>query len=311
MEEENKLIINMIEKSIEAFLLGIEIYNKPTIKYRAESFAYHICNAWELALKAYLIKKDGLNTIYYSNKTEKGTIKLSTAIGRIFTNKTDPIRKNLEEVIALRNTSTHFILTQYNQIYVQIFQSCAYNFYNFLSKTLKYDLTNKIDFDFILLITPKNNNNEYLHLDKNISDKYINTKMYLEQNIKNNNSESYSINIKYTLSTSNKIKVDSSSLNSVSVDNINAIYPYRQKEAYIEINKRIKELGISKNFRQHELSIFNNYFKLKENSNYYTVVNKGTKSPIWLCNDELIKFIVNEFKNNNNILDTIKKDSSE
>lgn len=30
----------LINKSTEAFILGLEIYNKPTIKYRAEGFAF-------------------------------------------------------------------------------------------------------------------------------------------------------------------------------------------------------------------------------------------------------------------------------
>ena len=39
----NELINNMVNKSKEAFSLGIEIYNKPTIKYRVEGFAFFIC----------------------------------------------------------------------------------------------------------------------------------------------------------------------------------------------------------------------------------------------------------------------------
>ena len=53
------------DKSIEAFLLAIEIYNKPTIKYRVEGFALFIVNAWELMLKSYLIKKEGESSIYF------------------------------------------------------------------------------------------------------------------------------------------------------------------------------------------------------------------------------------------------------
>lgn len=30
----NTLSQNMVDKSIESFLMGLEIYNKPTIKYR-------------------------------------------------------------------------------------------------------------------------------------------------------------------------------------------------------------------------------------------------------------------------------------
>lgn len=47
----------LIEKSKEAFVMAVEIYNKPSIKYRIEGFSFFICNAWELMLKAHLIKK--------------------------------------------------------------------------------------------------------------------------------------------------------------------------------------------------------------------------------------------------------------
>ncbi|RIM18607.1 DUF3644 domain-containing protein, partial [Staphylococcus chromogenes] len=45
----------LVDKSIESFILGLEIYNKPTIKYRIEGFSFFICNAWELMLKAELL----------------------------------------------------------------------------------------------------------------------------------------------------------------------------------------------------------------------------------------------------------------
>ena len=57
------LIDDMLEKSEEAFLMAIEIYNKPSIKYRLEVFSFFICNAWELMLKAYMIKKFGEESI--------------------------------------------------------------------------------------------------------------------------------------------------------------------------------------------------------------------------------------------------------
>ena len=49
-------IDRLIEKSKEAFVMSIEIYNKPTLHYRLEGFSMFICNAWELMLKAHLIK---------------------------------------------------------------------------------------------------------------------------------------------------------------------------------------------------------------------------------------------------------------
>ena len=37
----------LLNKSQEAFILAIELYNKPTIKYRVEGFSLFICNAWD------------------------------------------------------------------------------------------------------------------------------------------------------------------------------------------------------------------------------------------------------------------------
>lgn len=316
MNEEN-LINKMIDKSIESFLLGIEIYNKPTIKYRTESFAFHICNAWELMLKAHLIKTQGLKSIYYTKKNKKGTIQLKTALGRIITNKIDPVRKNLEDVIELRNTSTHFIIEDYNKIYVHIFQSCAYNYYNFLEKYFKSNIS-QIDLDFILLITPKNDNN-YLNLsnfDNTIINKFIEVKNNIEEKTMNNKSENYSVNINYMFTIGNqKINIDPNSKNVVSIPNFNDIYPYRQKDICIEINKQLKEIGITKNFRQYELSEINKYYKLKDSLNYYNKVNEKATNPTWICSKQLVDFVVNLFKQNKNILDDIikqnKKDSSE
>lgn len=31
---------NLVDKSVEAFIMGLEIYNKPTIKYRIERFSF-------------------------------------------------------------------------------------------------------------------------------------------------------------------------------------------------------------------------------------------------------------------------------
>ncbi len=58
----------LIEKSIEAFILSLEIYNKPTIKYRVEGFSFFIVNAWELMLKAEMLKR-GMSIYYKDNPT--------------------------------------------------------------------------------------------------------------------------------------------------------------------------------------------------------------------------------------------------
>ena len=56
-DELNDYVNALLNKSEEAYLMSIEIINKPTINYRTEGFCFFICNAWELLLKAYLINK--------------------------------------------------------------------------------------------------------------------------------------------------------------------------------------------------------------------------------------------------------------
>jgi len=44
------------EKSLQAAISAIELYNKPDFRYREESFAILMCTAWELLLKAKVLK---------------------------------------------------------------------------------------------------------------------------------------------------------------------------------------------------------------------------------------------------------------
>jgi len=123
-EVQNTICEKLIEKSKEAFILAIEIYNKPSIKYRVEGFSIFICNAWELMLKAHLIKTCGNASIYHKDNTSR-SISLENCITRIFTNKKAPLRINIEKIIELRNTSTHFITEEYEMVYIPLFQACV------------------------------------------------------------------------------------------------------------------------------------------------------------------------------------------
>jgi len=62
--------IQILEKSIAAAVSGIEIYNKPDFKYRAETFSILIVNAWELLLKAKILENNDnkLSSIYVKEK---------------------------------------------------------------------------------------------------------------------------------------------------------------------------------------------------------------------------------------------------
>jgi hypothetical protein len=61
---------SLLEKSIQAALSAIEVYNKPDFKYREESFSILMVNAWEVLLKAKILKDNNnkLKSIYVIDK---------------------------------------------------------------------------------------------------------------------------------------------------------------------------------------------------------------------------------------------------
>lgn len=48
----------LVDKSIQACIAAIEIYNKPEFRYREEAFSILMLNAWELLLKARILKEN-------------------------------------------------------------------------------------------------------------------------------------------------------------------------------------------------------------------------------------------------------------
>lgn len=46
----------LVDKSLQAAISALELYNKPDFRYREESFAVLMCTAWELLLKAKALK---------------------------------------------------------------------------------------------------------------------------------------------------------------------------------------------------------------------------------------------------------------
>lgn len=49
----------LVDKSLNACLAAIEIYNKPNFQYREEAFSILMLNAWELLLKARIVQHEG------------------------------------------------------------------------------------------------------------------------------------------------------------------------------------------------------------------------------------------------------------
>jgi len=109
---------NLLDKSVAAALSAIEIYNKPDFKYREEIFVILLINAWELLLKAKILKNEKKLTCLYvydgrfikRNRTGTPfTINIVGALRRLDLN--DILEENIDRLIEVRDTAIHFYNT--------------------------------------------------------------------------------------------------------------------------------------------------------------------------------------------------------
>lgn len=155
-----KLSKTLILKSQESFLPALELYNKPTIGYRAESFSILFPNAWELMLKAYLLEQNsGKRTAIFKRKQRsrrRESISLDEALNKIFFNANDPVRKNVEYISEIRNEAAHLIIEELDPYFSRAFQVGAINYIGHLLSWFEIDLNERLNPGLLSLISDKN-----------------------------------------------------------------------------------------------------------------------------------------------------------
>ncbi len=309
----------MIEKSKEAFVMAIEIYNKPTIKYRVEGFSFFICNAWELMLKAHMINKFGDNSIYYKDNPKR-TITLENCIQKIFTNEKSPLHRNLLKIIELRNTSTHFITEEYEMIYIPLFQACVLNFVEKMQEFHQVDMTEVVPQNFLTLAVSMKSLDENIirvKYPEEIAERILDTNSSLAPMI-NENNQSFAIKIEhyhYLTKDKNKatsfVHVDKTAEAGVKIikelkDSSNT-HKYTMKTALKEINRQLQKEGIDLKINSYHFDLFNKVFRLKENERY-CYIHKIYAQPSYSYSMQAIELIVGEIKKDSeNILNNLKK----
>ena len=110
--------IVMARCAASAVLAAIEIYNKPTVEYREQTFSLLMANAWEILLKARLVQgSDGKLNVIYRRKQEsrqyetvpgtkqKMSISLKQALGRV--SLPNPAEANVRGIATIRNSAAH------------------------------------------------------------------------------------------------------------------------------------------------------------------------------------------------------------
>ena len=136
-------------------------------------------------------------SIYYSDKPNR-TISLINCVSHVFTNDKDPVRKNLEIIIGLRNTSTHFVIKELDAIYLPFMQSNVLNYSQKLFEYFGRDITKKINSSFMTLVINNDNMSSEEILSRygdNIFDRYHKLKIETEKIISDNSNEKLAIKV--------------------------------------------------------------------------------------------------------------------
>ena len=135
----------LLKKSREAALAGVQIFNNPNITFKAESYVVLMTIAWTYLLHAYY-RSEKVEYRYFKqhehrrvfDKTKKGAHK-HWELERCLDDKKSPLDKasanNLRFLIGLRHEIEHQMTTRIDDLLSARFQACCLN-YNYYIKQL-------------------------------------------------------------------------------------------------------------------------------------------------------------------------------
>lgn len=316
MEEEEKIMQVLLDKSIDAFMLAIEIYNKPTITYRLDSFIILLSNAWDNVMKVKLIKDNGIDSIYYSDNKYK-TLPISKLLNKVYNNKNNPIYQNLAFLIKLRDTASHFVIPELNDELFPIFQANITNYTEFMFEFFNINISNKFNFKFMsfMIDTNSSNENQIIRTYGNSISEYFKKIIFeTSEAIEQNSNFKFSNNINVNLVLTKKAEntditafIDKNSKQGVTlvkdIKNPNDYYSLSPKQICKKINKKLENENINCKINVYSLNLIVDHYSLKSNNNYYFFYKLPKR---WGCNISLVNFIFEVIKSDINIIEKIK-----
>lgn len=302
-----RLAKKLLQKSQEAFLLSLEIYNKPTIQYRMESFCFFYANSWELLLKAYLIEATkSENTIFYPQEKNqpRKSIALRDALKRVFTNEKDPIRKNVENIADLRDSAIHLVVSEFENIYVGLFQAGVLNYLEKLKEWFGISLTDRISPAMLSLVfdiekvTPALLRKKH---GKEVAEFFTERVKEIEANVSELGSKKYCISVEYKLALVKNPKDADITLSTGPQGKFNGTiievpkdpsltHPYRQKDCIDAVKEKTSN---EITFNSYDFQAILVKEKIRGNNKYhyhYKAYGNNSYSP------EFVDFIVNKIK---------------
>ena len=313
-----RLTKQLLDKSQEAFTLALEIYDKPTIKYRIEGFCLFFCNAWELLLKSKILEDEKKElAIYYKKQRNKRrrSLSLKDCLKKVIPNEKDAVRKNVEDISEIRDAATHLIVKELEAVYTGLFQSGVVNYAGKLEEWFGISITEKISPAMLTLVSDlrqidpiiikKRYGTEALRFIESETSKLDNTEREI-------GSVTYRIPIEYKLRLTKSPREADITLSSgiegktfglvVEVPkDINRTHPCLQKD----ITKRVKEeIGDSAVFNQYDFQAVLHKERLKGNYIYHYMIDKPQVNRYSYA---LIDLIVDKIKRDPKYLEKARK----
>lgn len=312
-----RLTRQLLDKSQEAFILSLEIYNKPTIKYRVEGFCFFFCNAWELLLKSKILKDDKkASAIYYKKQRnqKRRSLSLRDCSKKIIPNESDPVRKNIEDIAAIRDEATHLIIRELEAIYSGLFQSGVLNYVNKLDEWFEISITEKISPAMLTLVS------DIRQIDPIFIKKRYGPEIlkFVESEIERiYKSEEELIDVKYRIPIEYKLVltklakdaditlssgVGGKKIGLIEVPkDIEKTHPYLQKDAIVKIKGRI---GGDIVFNQYDFQSIIYKENIKGKLKYHYMIRKPV---IHRYSDALIDLIVHKIERDQEYLQKARK----
>lgn len=135
---------SLLESSIDAALLAVEVYNKPRTTFRSEAYITLMIIAWTKLFHAYFNSTIGDKYYYKKKKSnryervdgERKAWELKTCINN-YGKLREPIKKNLDFFIKLRNKIEHRHIDK-RDIDILIFGECQALLYNYENMLIEF-----------------------------------------------------------------------------------------------------------------------------------------------------------------------------
>lgn len=142
------LSTRMARSAISALVAAVEIYNKPTVEYREQTFAVLLVNAWEVLLKARIVqqnsnriesiaqRKEGSRYFQVDSVTKgRPTIGIESALGIV--DIPGEVAENVREVLHIRNEAVHMGIL-HPHLAAQVLSFGTASVHNFVRLCLKW-----------------------------------------------------------------------------------------------------------------------------------------------------------------------------